>query len=163
MPATKKAFTSQPTLISTTPILVAGREAEELERTLYEKIRERAYLLFEQSDRKPGNEDENWLRAESEILGDGMEMRESGSWISLSAVLPEVDGQDMQIAVRPMRVVVRAPLRSNEHKGTETATRGEQAIFLATNLTTEVDPSSAATSFTDHALHLMIRKRRVLR
>lgn len=161
MPATKKAFTSQPTLISTTPILVVGRAAEELERVLYEKIRERAYLLFEQSDRRPGNEDENWLRAESEILGDGMEMRESGSWISLSAVLPEVGGQDMQIAVRPMRVIVRAPLRSNDQAGTEPAHR-DPAIYLATNLTTEIDPSSATASFKDRVLHLMIRKRRVL-
>jgi HSP20 family molecular chaperone IbpA len=160
MPATKTAFSSRPTLASATPSFLFGREAEELEETILGKIRERAYLLFEQSGREPGNEDANWSRAESEILRSGLSARESGSWVALSFSLPDASGQAMQIAVQPTRVVVRARAASNEHEASEGARQDEREIFLAANLAVEVDPSSAAASFRDHSLHLMIRKRR---
>ncbi len=35
----------------------------------HEEVALRAYQLFEQSDRRPGNEVENWLRAEAELTG----------------------------------------------------------------------------------------------
>ena len=47
MPATKTAFTSQPSLIAAIPTFLAGPQAEELERALYEKIRQRAFVIFE--------------------------------------------------------------------------------------------------------------------
>jgi hypothetical protein len=40
------------------------------------------------------------------------------------------------------------------------AQQDEREIFLAANLTAEVDPPSAAASFKDHNLHLMVKKRR---
>jgi HSP20 family molecular chaperone IbpA len=160
MPATKTAFSSRPTLASATPSFLFGREAEELEETILGKIRERAYLLFEQSGREPGNEDANWSRAESEILRSGLSARESGSWVALSFSLPDASGQGMQIAVRPTRVVVRAIAAGDKREASEGAKQDAQEIFLAANLAVEVDPPSAAASFRDRTLHLMIKKRR---
>jgi HSP20 family molecular chaperone IbpA len=160
MPATKTAFSSRPTLASATPSFLFGRESEELEQTIFEKIRERAYLLFEQSGREPGNEDANWSRAESEILRSGVHVRESGSWVALSFSIPDASGEGMQIAVRPTRVVVRTRVASNEREASEGAKQDEREIFLAANLAAEVDPGSAAASFRDHSLHLMIKKSR---
>lgn len=160
MAATKTAFSSRPTLASATPNFLFGREAEELEETIFGKIRERAYLLFEQSGREPGNEDANWSRAESEILRSGGQVRESGTWVALSFSIPDASGQGMQIAVQPTRVVVRARAASNEHEASEGARQDERDIFLAANLAVEVDPRSAAASFRDHSLNLMIKKRR---
>jgi HSP20 family molecular chaperone IbpA len=147
-------------LISATPSFLFGREAEELEQTILGKIRERAYLLFEESGREPGNEDANWSRAESEILRSGGQVRESGTWVALTFSIPDASGQGMQIAVRPTRVVVRAKVAGNEREASEGAMQDEQEIFLAANLAVEVDPQSAAASFRDQSLHLMIRKRR---
>jgi HSP20 family molecular chaperone IbpA len=130
-----------------------------MEQVIYQKICERAYLLFEQSGRKLGNEETNWLRAESEILRSGLQVRESGSWVALSASIPDASGQDMQIVVRPTRVVVRAQESSDEQDSPERAKQNKREIFLAANLSVEVDPPSAAASFRDHNLHLMIRKR----
>jgi HSP20 family molecular chaperone IbpA len=160
VPATKTAFSSRPTLAWATPSFLFGREAEELEETILGKIRERAYLLFEQSGREPGNEDANWSRAESEILRCGVQIRESGTWVALSFSIPDASGQGVQIAVRPSRVVVRARVASNEREASEGAKQDEREIFLAANLAVEVDPPSAAASFRDHTLHLMIKKRR---
>ena len=160
MPAAKIAFRSPPHLASTTPSFIDGREAEELEQAVYEKIRERAYLLFEQSGREPGNDDANWLRAESETLRSNAQIRESGSWVTLNASIPDASGQDLQLVVRPTRVLVRARKASNGQDRSEPAKQGEGEIFLAANLTAEVDPLSAAASFRDHKLHLMVKKRR---
>jgi HSP20 family molecular chaperone IbpA len=160
MPATKTTFSTRPTLASATPCFLFGHEAEELEQTIFGKIRERAYLLFEQSGREPGNEDVNWSRAESEILRSGVEVRESGTWLALSFSIPDASGEGMQIAVRPTRVVVGARVAGNEREASEGPMHDEQEIFLAANLAVEVDPQSAAASFRDQSLHLMIRKRR---
>lgn len=160
MPATRTAFSSRPKLASATPSFISGREADELEQAIYGEIRERAYLLFEQSGREPGNEGANWLRAESEILHPGLQVRESGSWVTLIASIPDASGLDMQIVVRPTRVLVRARESSNGRDSSELAKQGGREIFLAANLTAEVDPPSAAASFKDHNLHLMVKKRR---
>src|SRR6266481_8050468 len=160
MPATKLAFRSRPTLASATPSFIDGCEAEELEQAIYGKIRERAYLLFEQSGREPGNEDANWLRAESEILRSGGEVRVSGSWVTLNISLPDASGQGLQIAVRPTRVLVRAREANNGQDSPEGEPQGRREILLAANLAAEVDPASAAASFRDHNLHLMVKKRR---
>ena len=160
MPATRTAFSSRPTPASATPSFVSGREAEELEQAIYGKIRERAYLLFEQSGREPGNEGANWLRAESEILRSGAQVRESGSWVSLTASIPDASELGMEIVVRATRVLVHARESSNGRDSSELARQGGREIFLAANLTAEVDPPSAAASFKDHSLHLMVKKRR---
>lgn len=160
MPATRTAFGSRPTLGSATPSFISGREAEELEQAICGKIRERAYLLFEQSGRAPGNEGANWLRAESEILRSGAQVRDSGSWVTLTACIPDASGEGLQIVVRATRVLVHARESSNGRDSSEPARQGEREIFLAANLTAEVDPPSAAASFKNHNLHLMVKKRR---
>jgi HSP20 family molecular chaperone IbpA len=159
MPATKLAFSSRPTPVSWTPSFIVGEEAQALEQAVYRKISERAYFLFEQSGREPGNEDANWLQAEAELLRCDVQVRESGTWVALSASIPDASGQDMQIVVRPTRVLVRAKEASNDQDSTERA-KLERDIFLAANLPVEVDPLSAAASFRDRILNLMIRKRR---
>src|SRR5258708_23544269 len=159
MAADKAGFRCRPTLGSATPRFLFGREAEELEQIIFGKIRERAYLLFEQSGREPGNEDANWLRAESEILRSGGEVRVSGSWVTLNVSIPDASEQGLQIAVRPTRVLVRAREASNGEDSLERAKQAEREIFLAANLAVEVDPPSAAASFRDHNLHLILKKR----
>jgi len=156
---TKTAFSLRPTLASATPSFISGREAEELEQAIYGRIRERAYLLFEQSGREPGNEDANWSRAESEILRSDVQIRESGTWVTLTAPIPDASGEGLQISVRPTRVLVRAIEPNNGQDSRELAQRGGREIFLAANLTVEVDPPSAAASFKDYHLHLMVKKR----
>jgi HSP20 family molecular chaperone IbpA len=160
MPATKTAFSSLPALASTTPTFRLGAAAEELEQSIYARISERAYSLYEQSGREPGNEDANWMRAESEILRAGAEVRESGSWLALTAFLPDVSGQEMQIAVRPRRLLVRATAAGKKQDFSDRNGPAAGEIFLAANLAVDVDPSSAAASFRDQTLRLMVRKRR---
>jgi|SRR5580765_1216676 len=154
MSATKLVFSSLPASTLTTPSFLVGREAEDLEQAVANRVRERAQLLFEQSLGAPGNDEANWLRAESDILRTNIEVRESGTWLSLRAAIPDASGQGMQIVVKPRCVLVRATQIKNEP-----STRQDQdEIFLVANLPVEVDPPSAAASFRDHNLLLMIKK-----
>ncbi|MCU1242882.1 MAG: hypothetical protein JWO71_3608 [Candidatus Acidoferrum typicum] len=159
MSAPKLVFGSRPALSSTIPALLFGPEAEAMDQALLQKISERARLIFEQSGSTPGNDEANWLQAESEILRPGLGVRESGTWMSLNAWIPNTSGQDMEIAVTPMRVIVRA----NETEEQNSCEPGEQdgRIFFAANLPVEVDPFSAAASFRRHNLYLMIRMHRL--
>jgi HSP20 family molecular chaperone IbpA len=160
MPATKLAFTSRPSLASTTPSFIDGREADELEQAVSQRIRDRARVLFEESGAAAGNDEANWLRAESEILHASLQVRESGTWVALSASIPDASGQGMQIVVRPRRVLVRATHGQNEEESGGQTEQHAQELFLAANLTAEVDPPSAAASFRDHNLNLMVKRRR---
>jgi HSP20 family molecular chaperone IbpA len=151
--APKLAFGSRPAFSSTIPRFLLGPEADAMEQELSHEISHRARLLFEQSGSTPGNDEANWLQAESEILRPGLEVRESGTWMTLNAWIPDTSGRDMEIAVRPMRVIVRA------NETDEQSPSGQDSqIFLAATLASEVDPSSAVASFRGHNLHLMIKK-----
>jgi HSP20 family molecular chaperone IbpA len=141
-----------------TPTFLSGAGAEELEKALFSRICERAYLVYEQSGCVPGNDDANWARAEAEILRSDIQIRESGSWLALTASLPGASPQEMQIVVRPRRVLMRAWGARKDLSQQNGQGAGE--IFAAGNLTAEVDPSSAAASFKEQTLHLMVRKRR---
>ena len=157
MPATKLAFTSLPTLTSATPTFLSGQEADDLEQAIHTKIGERARLVFEESGRTPGNDAANWLRAEAEILRSDLQVRESGSWLALTAALPDASAQGMQILVRPNRVIVRA---HRDVAGDHSAERAnlDKEIYLAANLAVDVLPPSAVASFRDDNLQLMIKK-----
>lgn len=158
MPATKLAFSSLPTLPSASPTFISGQEADDLERALDTKIGERARLLFEESGRTPGNDAANWFRAEAEILRSDLQVRESGSWLALSASLPDASAQGIQILVRPKRIIVRAQRRASMNYSVENANLDGGEIYLAANLSVEIQPQSAVASFRDHTLQLMTKK-----
>lgn len=131
-----------------------------MEQYLSGKISARARLIFEQSGSTPGNDEANWLRAESEILRFGFEVLQSATWITLVASILDTSGRDLQIVVRPKRVIVRANGSDDEQNSAEAAEPRQREIFLAANLPVEVDPVSAAGSFREHTLRVMVRKRR---
>jgi hypothetical protein len=159
MASTKFALSSRPFSELATPAFLSENEAEELEQAIHRRIGERARLLFEESGRAPGNDEANWLRAESEILRSGLQVRESGSWVAIDASIPDASGQGMQILVRPKRVIVRAQGQAaSQTQAGEDAKPDQQEILLAVNLNVEVNPPSAVASIRNHNLQLMIRK-----
>ena len=161
MASTKLAFTSRSFSELSIPSFIPEDQAEELEQAIHRRIGERARLLFEESGRAPGNDDTNWLRAESEVLRSGLQVRESGSWIAINVSIPDASAQGMQILARPKRVIVRAQQQAAAEGSSAEGTNSDpRDILLATNLNIEVNPSSAVASFRGHNLQLMIRKSR---
>jgi HSP20 family molecular chaperone IbpA len=162
MSAPKLAFSSLPALSCAIPSLLSGPEADAVEQRLSQKIGLRARSIFEQSGNLAGKDEANWLQAESEILS-GCEVRQAGTWVIVDAFIPNASAQDMEIVIRPARVIVRAHEIENARgsaPGTaEPAEHEPSELFLVANLPVEVDPASAAASFRDRQLHLMAKKR----
>ena len=112
---------------------------------IQDRIGDRAYRLFEESGRVNGRDVENWKQAESEILQNDLNVRDTGRWLSVSGELANVAPAFVQVLVRPRRVLIRAD--------------APDQIFFAVDLTSEVDPETAIASTKEGALKLMVRKR----
>jgi HSP20 family molecular chaperone IbpA len=142
-----------------TPQIVSGSEKQALDQEIERRVSERAYSLYEASGRENGNDQAHWLQAEAEVLQRGLEIRESGSWLSIHASLPDVSAEDLRIYLEPNRVIVRA-----EKNGSETASSRAQGppqgeFFLIEDLKAEIAPPTASASFKDQKLTLMVQKR----
>jgi HSP20 family molecular chaperone IbpA len=154
MPTPKPAYSST---TPQTPRLVGEEERLSLQQSIRRRISERAYFLFEASGFAPGNDESHWLQAESEILKRGIDVRESGNWLSLSAPLPDTSAENVQICLEPTRVIVHAT--KGDRKDTETQSAIPQELFLVSPFSVEVDPSTAGVAFQNQKLTLTVKKR----
>lgn len=158
MATSKPAPTGKPA--ASAPKIVTDNQKETLHRAIQDRISARAYSLYEASGREEGNADRHWLQAESEILQQGLEVRESGSWLSINAALPEAAAEDMEIYVEPEQVVVRAQKReATVDNASQVQSETRLDVFLARTLPAEVDPATASAAFKDQKLTLMVKKR----
>lgn len=142
MPAPKTAIVTTRAVM---PQFLDANAGHKLEQALHQRIAQRAYSLYEESGRQDGREQQNWARATAEIL-QPLEMRESGTWLALSAALPGTPPESIQIIVTTNRVIVQAERAAN-------------ATFFAADFDVDVDPATATASFKDRILNLMVKKR----
>jgi HSP20 family molecular chaperone IbpA len=131
-----------------------------ISQALQARISERAHSLFEQSGRPDGNHIADWLQAESEVLQRTLDVRESGSWLSVNASLADVAPEDVLISVEPKRVLIWAAkgdeIKNDGGQGTSSTSR---ELFLVQDLKVDVDPETASASLKDQKLTLMVKKR----
>jgi len=157
--------TSKPALSGKMPavapkIISDPNEREALDQAIQRQVAERAYRLFEASNAAHGKDQEHWLQAESETLRHGLEIRESGSWLSINASLPNVSADNVRIYLEPNRVVVRTQTTSEtQDPSTQTHSLAQQDIFVLSDLNVEVDPATASASLKDEKLTVMVKKR----
>jgi HSP20 family molecular chaperone IbpA len=156
--------TSKPALSERLPAkalrIVGENDKEKFHHGIHRLVSERAYGLYEASGREHGNDHAHWLQAQNEILQHGLEVRESGSWLSINASLPDFDGDDIEVYLEPNRVIIRAA-KSEAIQNMESHTQGltQRELFLMEDLLTEIDPETASGSFKDQKLTLMVKKR----
>jgi HSP20 family molecular chaperone IbpA len=158
MATSKPALTGQ--ITTKAPRIIGESEKESFFQSLLRRVSERAYHLFESSGRGHGNDHAHWLQAENEVLQHGLEIRESGSWLSINALLPETSVDDIQVCVAPTRVIVRVE-KTQDIESSDSQELGfmQNVLFLAQELNAEVDPSTASAAFRDQKLTLMVKKR----
>ena len=156
--ATSKPAPSNEVIVKT-PRISGEAEWQDFGQTLRRRVSDRAYHLFESSGREHGNDHAHWLQAEREILQRGFEIRESGSWLSINAHLPDVSADDIQVYLEPTRVIVRAEkTKTIQNPASEEQGLTQRELFLAADLDTEIDPSTASAVFRDQKLTLMVKK-----
>ncbi len=142
-----------------TPRIIGETERHDYTQALHRRVSNRAYHLFESSGREHGNDHAHWLQAEREVLQRGLEIRESGSWLSINAYLPDVSGDDIEVYLESTRIIVRAE-KTNAIQNPDSQEQGltQRELFLAEDLNTEIDPSTASAVFKDQKLTLMVKK-----
>lgn len=79
-----------------------------------EAVKERAFELFEKRDRKIGNDIDDWLRAERELLGwPATELVEKNGAYEMQITLPGFDAKEVEITAAPTEIIVHA---ATEHE-----------------------------------------------
>src|SRR5438067_10190207 len=131
MATTKPALSGKTTPAVAPKIIFDPNEREVFDQLIQRKVAERAYQLFEASNAAHGKDQEHWLQAESEILQPGLETRESGSWLSITAALPDISGDKLDIYLEPHRAIVHGH-RTSEQQGGSSGTQNfsQEDFFL---------------------------------
>lgn len=160
MATSKPALSSKTTPAIAPKIISEADEREAFDQMLQRHVAERAYRLFEESNAAHGKDQEHWLQAESEILQHGMEIRESGSWLSISASVPDASGGNLDIYLEANRAIVHGQ-KTSQQQDTSAGTRtfSQQDFFLKSDLSAEIDPSTASAALKDQKLTIMVKKR----
>jgi HSP20 family molecular chaperone IbpA len=158
MATSKPAFSDN--VPAKAPRIISENDKQRFDQAINRRVSERAYLLYEGSGRQHGNHHAHWLQAQSEVLQRGLEVRESGSWLSINASLPDVAGDGIEVYLEPDRVIVRAEKSETiQNAGSHTQGLTQPEIFLVEDLHTEVDPTTASAAFKDQKLTVMVKKR----
>ena len=124
-------------------VQVAAAETAEVDRIVHDAVTRRAYQLFEETGKIAGRDEENWRQAESEMLRNGLNVRETGSWISVDGELSSASSPVVQIWVAPRRVLVQ---------------QGAPTSFLVVDFPVEIDPGTAIACLKNGRLKLMTKK-----
>jgi len=160
MATTKPALSGKTTPAVAPKIIFDPKEREAFDQLIQRKVAERAYQLFQASNAAHGKDEEHWLQAESEILQHGLDIRESGSWLSITTSLPSISGDNLQVCIEPNRAVIHGQTTSDQWDASlGTQTSSQQDFFLRCDLSVEVDPSTASSSLKDQKLTVMVKKR----
>lgn len=83
----------------------------EVEKTI-EKIKQRAFSLFEQRGELPGLDRDDWLLAEHQVLGSASaELLESNKELKLRVAVPGIEPKDLTVTATPESLIVQATAR----------------------------------------------------
>ncbi len=84
---------------------------------LLDRVRTRAFELFERRGGSHGNDLGDWLQAEKEVFGvPAVELSESEREFQLLIALPGFDTKDVKVAALPDRVIIEGE-SSHQHRG----------------------------------------------
>jgi HSP20 family molecular chaperone IbpA len=155
--ATKQGEAGTPVKILSAQVL--GDRVNEI----HEMIARRAYERFEQRAGEHGQDIEDWVQAESELLHVCRhDLRESAEAIILHAELPGTFSADqLKVSVEPRCLIVSGErdveVICGDDKPPHTERR-PQRIFRVHNLPAEVDPSKATAVLKSKILEIVMPK-----
>lgn len=144
------------------PRIVAGGGLPERDREIQDAIARRAYEIFEQRGREHGRHEDDWLRAEAELLQPvAMEIEDTGLSLAVRAELRGFTPGEVELGVEARRVCVFAAHASAsvKRKGAIVGAGGcATRLFRTAELPCEVDVTGAAVTVRDGRLELILPK-----
>lgn len=138
-----------------------GDVLDQIQQT-YDSIARRAFEIFDDTGRWLGNDLENWLRAESELLQPvRLEITESNDSLSVRADVPGFSSKELEINVEPRRLTIagKQEAREESKKGkTIYSERSANEILRVVDLPAEVDSSKVSAILKDGVLSIELPK-----
>lgn len=128
-------------------------------RTITEAVRNRAYEIFERRGRNQGDELNDWLQAEAELLFP-MEPRcmESGATLVVSGELQGFDEDEIEVTVEGNRLIVAAERKPAKSKRAIPASGTALRILKTFELPATVTIERATAVFNDGKLSVIFPK-----
>jgi HSP20 family protein len=134
----------------------------ELTREINELIARRAYELFESRGFEHGQDCEDWLRAQSEILVNVLvDIEETDTGFAIRADVPGFGEQDLQVRIAPRALCITGKRQeASDQKDGKTASSERHAnqIFRVLDLPHEIDPDRVDATLNDGALVVTLIK-----
>lgn len=132
---------------------------------IQEQIARRAYELFALSGFTDGHDLEDWLFAESELLGKmPVELSETDKELTLSAGLPGFSDKDIEIRVEPRRLFITAKREEkseNKQKGQTFYSERSKELFRTIDLPAEIDPDKVKATLSKGGLDITMPKKEI--
>jgi HSP20 family protein len=132
---------------------------------LQEAIRQKAFDLFSERGTIHGNDLEDWLRAERELVWvPQSETMEDDKQFRLRLIVPGLEAQDLQITAMPDAIIVQAEGTSKEAKETKEARTvpfrelRSRKLFRRFDFEEPIDPSRTEASLARGILEIVAAK-----
>lgn len=127
------------------------------------RIAHRAYELFASSGFTDGHDLEDWLLAESELLGKTpIELSDNEKEFTVTAGMPGFSEKDVEIRVEPWRVYITGKCEEkseDKKKGKTFYSERSNEVFRAIDLPAEVDPDKVKATLSKGELEITLPKK----
>jgi HSP20 family protein len=131
-------------------------------RELQEAIACRAFELFEARGCEHGQDQADWLRAESEILRPiPVKVSESEQSLTVQAELPGFNAEEVQVSVEPRRLIISGSASQTDEKETENVFYREilaKDVFRSLDLPVEIDTDKVEATLAGGILNVTLPK-----
>lgn len=129
---------------------------------LYDRIACRAFEIFDGKGRLEGNDLDNWLQAEVEVLHPlHIEVSESPEALTVRAEVPGFKINELQVNVEPQRVTITGKRETTEESKTKKTIYSETCsnqVMRVLDLPATVDAEKAKATLKDGVLELDLPK-----
>jgi HSP20 family protein len=145
----------------------------EIEESIFEQFKDtvqsigkRAFELFEKRGRQFGNDFEDWLRAESELVRRvPVEVKDADGNLDIRAEVPGFKPAELKVYVEPRRLTISGETEQKTEESDENTLYTEwrsQKIFRAFDLPLEVKANDAKATLKNGILTLTVPKAEVV-
>jgi HSP20 family protein len=144
------------------PAIVKAENLFDRVKKVTQAIANRAYEFFENGGRRFGQDLDDWLRAELELLRPiPVEISETDAGLKVLAEVPGFSASDIKISVEPQRIIISGKTeKSTEEKKEKTVytERYSNEILRSLDLPAKVDPAKTTATLKDGLLEILAAK-----
>ncbi len=119
-------------------------------KATFDKIRERAFELFERRGGAPGLDVDDWVRAEHELFWvPQAELTETETEYKIKVGVPGFDAKDLDVTVQPQEILVQGRAEQREEKmeqGVSFSEFGSKSLYRRFVLESSIDLGGVSAS-----------------